>query len=459
MIFSWFKDRRREQLLAEPFPAAWEEYLANNMRQYAYLEPPKRAVIQAVVRVVVAEKHWSGGAGFDLTDEMKVTVAGQASLLVLGLDEPYFFDRLQSIILYPTTYVRSPRLQRYLNEGGGRPLLGEAWYHSPIVLSWKHVLQVGRNESSGGNLVLHEFAHYLDGLDGSVDGAPPLPDGAQEETWYRVTDAEYRRLVGQARRHEVTLLNQYGATNRAEFFAVATECFFEQARAMQRQHEELYGVLRDFYRQDPGQCWPDATVTPSDKDQQPTQATDQADTVAFESKDADELFTFAVVCLNDGRHELAENVTSRAIELDPSDAELYQYRAVARIKLGKYAAALEDCDQALRLDDSDMDAYRTRGAAYVGLQQYELAKDDLDRVLQVNRTDAEAFCVRGSALVGLNQFQRGLADLSASIALNPLSAEAYYYRGLAFRKLGRAEDANADMEKALQLDPDVGQWR
>ena len=104
MVFSWFKDRRRKELLAESFPAAWQEYLVNNARHYVYIEPPKQAMVQAVVRVVVAEKNWSGGAGFEITDEMKVTVAAQASLLVLGFDEPYFSIECirSSSILAPT---------------------------------------------------------------------------------------------------------------------------------------------------------------------------------------------------------------------------------------------------------------------------------------------------------------------------------------------------------------------
>ncbi len=112
------------------------------------------------------------------------------------------------------------------------------------------------------NVVLHEFAHYLDGLDGSFDGTPPL-DRPLEKTWYRVTEAEYLRLVGSARRGEATLLNHYGATSRAEFFAIATECFFEQPRAMRERHPELYGVLREFYRQDPAQWLTDAKVSAS----------------------------------------------------------------------------------------------------------------------------------------------------------------------------------------------------
>ena len=387
MIFSWFKDRRRKELLAEPFPAAWREYVAANVRHYAYLDPAKRELMQAVVRVMVAERNWSGGAALTVTDEMKVTVAAQASVLVLGLEQPYFFDRVQSIILYPGAYVRPPQLQRYLNAREGVPFAGEAWYHSPIILSWEHVLQAGRNMANGGNVVLHEFAHYLDGLDGEVDGTPPLAGREQERTWYQVTEAEYRRLVGSAKRHEVTLLDHYGATNKAEFFAVATECFFERPHALARQHEELYGVLRDFYRQDPAAWLPDAAIVASRGDQRESEERESAEARVLRSDDVDALFTLAVTCLNDGRYDLAERAASRAIDLDPTDAEVYQYRAAARVRLGNHWAALEDCNQSLRLDDSDVDTYRTRGAAYVGLQQYELAKEDLDGVLGENKKD------------------------------------------------------------------------
>ena len=254
MFFSWLRNRRRRALLAEPFPRPWLEWLSANVRHYGYLDPPRRAVVQEVVRVLVAEKYWTGGGRFAVTDEMKVTVAAQAALLVLGLDEPYYFDGVQSIILYPGRYVHP---QRWNSRG---VILGEAWYRGPIVLSWKDVLAAGRNASHGRNLVLHEFAHHLDGLDGEIDGTPPLESREQLQTWYRVTEAEYLRLLGQARRDEVSLLDHYGASNRAEFFAVATECFFERPHAMRQEHGELYAVLQDFYRQDPAQWLPDAAV-------------------------------------------------------------------------------------------------------------------------------------------------------------------------------------------------------
>lgn len=456
MFFSWRKARRRKELLAEPFPSVWQEHLVNNVRHYTCLDVSKQAIVQAVVRVVVAEKDWSGGEHFQITDEMKVTIAGQASLLVLGLEEPYFFDRVHSIILHPGPYVRPRSLRRLLNSSRRTVYSGEAWYHSPIVLSWQDVLRAGHDASDGGNVVLHEFAHYLDGLDGDFNGTPPLADREQERNWYRVTEAEYRRLVGATRRREVTLLDHYGATNKAEFFAVATECFFERPHAMQQQYSELYAVLRAFYRQDPAQWMPDATTTTLETSWPRAELNEETATDILQSEDADALFTFAVTCLNDRRYELAEKAASRAIELDPTDGEVYQHRAEARVKLGKYMAALEDSNQAMRLDDSDLDAKRTRGAAYVGLQQFELAKADLDCVLRDDRNDAEAYRQRGSALLGLNQFERALSDFSMAIALDPLSAEAYYQRGLASRRLGRMEDANVDLEKALQLDPRIG---
>lgn len=154
MIFSWFKNQRRQNLLSEPFPQTWVEYLRSNVRYYLRLDWSKQAIVQSFVRIFTAEKSWYGGEGLVVTDEMKVTVAGQAAVLILGLAEPYYFDRMQSIILYPGAFSDSPRRERYSIFGGRRVLIGQAWYHSPIVLSWRDVLRCGRNESMGSNVVL-----------------------------------------------------------------------------------------------------------------------------------------------------------------------------------------------------------------------------------------------------------------------------------------------------------------
>jgi MtfA peptidase len=267
MVFSWLKNRRRKQLLAEPLPPEWLSNLTANVRHYRHLAPQQRTRLEQIVRVCVAEKNWEGGSGFKVTDEMKVTVAGQAAVMALGQEEPFYFDGVLSIILYEGAYRHPAYAQGYsgiVQEGA--PVWGEAWRRGPIVLSWAGVLASSKNAGSGYNLVVHEFAHYLDGLDGAIDGVPPLVGPEQQRTWYRVTEAEYGRLVGQARRNEVTLLDHYGASNRAEFFAVASECFFERPHALEREHAELYGVLRDFYRQDPARWLPDAEAPSQRRD-------------------------------------------------------------------------------------------------------------------------------------------------------------------------------------------------
>ena len=468
MSFSWLKDQRRKALAAERFPRDWDGWLSRNVRHYERLGRREQASVRRVVQVVVVEKTWVGGSGFSVTEEMKLTVAGQAALLVLGIDEPYYFDGVQSIILYEGPYEHPAQFRERFGFLGERvPVYGEAWHRGPIVLSWREVLAAGRDESGGRNVVLHEFAHYVDGLDGDVDGSPPLAGREQSQMWYRVTEAEYLRLVGQARRNEVSLLDHYGASNRAEFFAVATECFFERPRAMQRQHEELYGVLRDFYRQDPARWLPDATVS------QGLQASskslggigNRAEAAAkrfrklrlaqLRSDNPDTWFTLAVTYLSEGRYALAARAATRVIELAPDDAEAYCHRAMARVKQGRYADALADCDEALRLDPEDLLAYRTRGAAWVGLEQFDRAKEDLDHVLAEDKEDAEARYFRGRAWAGLGNLRRAISDLSSSAATRPLMAETHYHLGLAYKASGDLEAADGELAKARQLDPRV----
>lgn len=468
MIFSWLKSRQRKKLLAEPFPASWSAYLTNNVRHYQHLEPSKQAVVRNVVQVFVAEKHWAGGGGLAVTDEMKVTVAAQASLLVLGFPEPYYYDKVPSIIIYPRQYVR-PRLVQlnYFIVREDWELCGEAWHRGPIVLSWEDVLASGHNAWDGRNLVFHEFAHHLDALDGDYDGTPPLSE-RQREDWYRVTEAEYLRLVGSAQRKEGTLLDHYGATNRVEFFAVATECFFEQPGVMKRQHGDLYGILRNFYQQDPAQWCPDARVRlrgpwipdiNAEEGGEPDRVREaELEAQLIASKDTEPLFMLGVECLDEKQYELAAKAFSRVIELDPSDAEAYQRRAMARANLGEYTAALNDAQEALRLDDEEVAGYLARGSAYLGLRQYEAARTDLDRVIDEEGNNAEAYYLRGLAWDALGKLRRAVSDFSYSIALQPHDADAYYHRAHAYRRLGSSAKADADLEKAFQLDPHVG-WR
>ena len=243
MLFDWLKRRRRRRLLARPFPEAWRGYLRRNVAHYEYLSEAERAKLRDDLRVFVAEKNWEGCGGLAMTDEIKVTIAAQACLLVLALDHNYY-DRVLSVLVYP---------HGYRDEANGEGRSGEAWYRGPVVLAWEDVRYEGRHPREGHNVVFHEFAHQLDMLDGGINGTPPLRDAAQARRWHDVMTAEYKRLVAASERGRATLLDHYGATDEAEFFAVCTECFFDRPVEMRREYPQLYDLLREYYRQDPAE--------------------------------------------------------------------------------------------------------------------------------------------------------------------------------------------------------------
>ena len=253
MDFPWSKSRHRRELLASPFPKAWRGYLQANIALYRRLPPSSRRKLEDGTRILIAEKDWEGVGGLTLTDEIKVTIAGLASLLVLGFDGEYY-PNVETILVYPQGFLVTERKNEIRGVIAEQvlPLAGQAALQGPVIVSWS---DVQKNMASGGhsghNVVLHEFAHKLDMRDGAADGAPYLRDDAQVETWSRVMSAEYQRLVQQTQSGEASVIDAYGAANAAEFFAVATESFFEKPRDLQEIHPELYAVLRDFYRQDP----------------------------------------------------------------------------------------------------------------------------------------------------------------------------------------------------------------
>ncbi len=247
MIFGWFRRRRRRKLLAQPFPAGWRAVL-DGYRFYSELDADERGRLEGIVRVLVDEKNWEG-VEIELTDEIRVTIAGLAALLILEIEHRYF-RRVTSILVYPTTFGSVwGGSQHGVLQPEQPTLLGEAWYRGPIRLAWDSSLQGALNADDGRNVVLHEFAHRLDMQDGVVDGTPPLRTPHALAAWARIMSEEYERLQG--RRRGKSILDPYGATNEGEFFAVATEAFFEKPRHMKRRHEELYAILAEYYRQDP----------------------------------------------------------------------------------------------------------------------------------------------------------------------------------------------------------------
>jgi Mlc titration factor MtfA (ptsG expression regulator) len=256
-MFFQSRSRRRKRILSEPISQERRDVLAHHVRHYKYLDDKRRSLLEGFVQVVIAEKDWAGGSGFELTDLMKVTIAGYAGVMTLGLPEPYYFDRLKTIIVYAAGYLpKRSSFDQYPEFTPVGPRLGESWHRGPVVISWQEIDHHERMRP-GNNLVIHEFAHHVDGLDGDVDGTPPFRNRQQGRTWYRVTEKEFERLTSDAQQGNATLLDHYGASNRAEFFAVASECFFERPRAMRETYPELYRVLADFYCQEVADWLPD----------------------------------------------------------------------------------------------------------------------------------------------------------------------------------------------------------
>ena len=253
MIFDWFASRRRKQILEEPFPQQWQNFLLQNMKHYTFLASAERKQLHDLTQVFVAEKEWEGCGGLHMTDEIKVTIAGQACLLLLGL-EHLLYKNVFSIIVYPSTVV--PVLpdgygdQHGVVSHGPVPILGQAHDHGPVILVWDAVKHGGIHPERAHNVVFHEFAHKLDMLDGSVNGTPPLQSKAQYKQWADVCTHEFEKLRAREARGGRGLLDGYGATDTAEFFAVATELFFDRPCDMRRVYPELYAIMQGFYNQD-----------------------------------------------------------------------------------------------------------------------------------------------------------------------------------------------------------------
>ena len=246
-MFNWFKNRRRKKALAKQVPDSWVLHFNRNVRLTWELSPPETRRLYQIVQVIVAEKNWEGCDGLELTEEMQVTIAAQAGLMLLGVPG-FYFDNVKTILVYPEAFRRQTNNGWTMDE---THRAGEAWQGGPIILSWKDTLRGGRNEDNGQNLVVHEFAHALDGLDGEMGGNIMFNDAATSQRWQQVVAREFAELCQAKEQGIRTLLDHYGATNEAEFFAVSSETFFEQPRRMSQEHVELFELLMTYFRVDP----------------------------------------------------------------------------------------------------------------------------------------------------------------------------------------------------------------
>jgi MtfA peptidase len=248
---------RRKRVRNQPFPRGWLLVLEGKVRFYQHLPDADRMELQQHILVFMAEKNFEGCQGLEITDEIKVVVAAHACRLLLHRDTDYY-PGLYSILVYPGAFVA--KSYHELSPGfyleGDEYRSGEAWRHGSIILSWDQVQADAAGIHPGHNVIVHEFAHQLDNEDGKSNGAPLLPGRSRYSAWARILGRDFARLQHDAAHARETLLDQYGSINPAEFFAVATECFFEQPIEMRAQHPELYQELQHYYQQDPATLLP-----------------------------------------------------------------------------------------------------------------------------------------------------------------------------------------------------------
>ncbi|HEY3833647.1 MAG TPA: M90 family metallopeptidase [Acidimicrobiia bacterium] len=232
-------------------PEGWLQIVEQNVAIWRLLDDDERGLLEGTSEWLLRHKHWEAAHGFELHDDVVVTIAALAAYVGLGLtlDE---YREVSAIVVYP-----SSMLSRGVYAGpaagtvtdGASPILGEAHdARGPVLLAWDQAREAARRPGSGNNVVFHEFAHKIDMLDGAVNGTPPLAHRRDVERWTAVCTEAYEALRAGVDRPP---LQPYGATNPAEFFAVATEAFFDVPMELERHEPKLYEIMRDFYRQDP----------------------------------------------------------------------------------------------------------------------------------------------------------------------------------------------------------------
>lgn len=243
---------RLGKAIAAPFPDAWVAIVEKNIAIYKDLPMELRLQLRKLIKQFLHQKHFEGAGGLEITDEIRVTIAAEACMLLVNRNTGVY-PSLRYIIVYPAAFVvdRPQSDMHGVVSSGRKGVLGESWSSGKVILAWDNVLSGSSNFVDGHNVVLHEFAHQLDSESGSTNGAPILAGSNCLRTWATTLSGEFEELQKDAWKGRRSLLDHYGATNPAEFFAVSTETFFEKPAQMAKHHAELFEVLRCYYRVDP----------------------------------------------------------------------------------------------------------------------------------------------------------------------------------------------------------------
>ncbi|MEM9255575.1 MAG: M90 family metallopeptidase [Pseudomonadota bacterium] len=242
---------RHARIVQRPMDPQQLALLQQGVPIYQSLSAEEQQRLQALVKLFLADKHFYGCAGLEVTERMRITIAGEACLLILN-QPGAIYPGLSSILIYPSAFRvdREQHTEHGTVVTGSHRLLGESWDAGKVILSWDDVANGVSDFSDGHNVVLHEFAHQLDSQYGTANGSPRLRDNSYK-SWARVLSSNFENLQTRALNHLPTVMDTYGATNPAEFFAVATETFFEKPDALHRVRPDLYEELQRYYGCDP----------------------------------------------------------------------------------------------------------------------------------------------------------------------------------------------------------------
>lgn len=243
---------RRKNIIRQPFPSAWRKIIQRNVPYVRSLPADLQLKLKERIQLFIAEKPFIGCGGLTIADEIRVTVAALACLLIVNRPD-YHYPSVHQVLVYPDAFVvnRSVTDNIGILQNQSQVLSGESWAHGQVILSWRDALEGAAIVDDGRNVVIHEFAHQLDQEKGYANGAPDLRDPDNYGRWSRILSAAFSDLQFRVANGQTSLLGAYAASNPAEFFAVASEVFFEQAPQMADAYPDLYREFSHYYRLDP----------------------------------------------------------------------------------------------------------------------------------------------------------------------------------------------------------------
>ena len=248
----YWREHKRDKIRSRPFKKKWRKIIQQRMPYFKQMPADLQLQLKQHIQVFIAEKDFIGCNGIKITEEIKITIAAQACLLLLNRKTDYY-PKLKTILIYPSAFLKE---QSQRNTDGVQytkkvALAGESWDFGKIVLSWQDSLHGAELPNDGHNVVIHEFAHQLDQENGKANGAPILGKDQSYQCWSTIFSQQFKILQKQAAAGTPSIFDYYGATEPAEFFAVVSEVFFEKSKQLSIEHPALYRQLTTYYKVDP----------------------------------------------------------------------------------------------------------------------------------------------------------------------------------------------------------------